>query len=332
MVIEKNAADEKEETEAKDNSEIENSVEETEVEGQALSPMQEREALAESIVNAPVEKSVDEDGAVGDGEEDIPPEPEATAEKVDETTLKMEKIVVDGKESEVLLSDIIDAGKRSLQKESAADSRLEEATRLLKAAQGKIPLPREEDEEKEEKVDPAQDDKSKRQARIKELTEAIQCGTEEEGEAAIEEIMGSMATQKQVSPDEIKNQVKEELRVEQINERLQASPENGGFGDLIKDQRLVDFANQAIDKALSEGKPYTWELCQEACQGVRDWVDSFKPEAAPQKDELQEKRERKRTSIDEVKSANLKKSKIEKDKPQTASEIIADMRKVRGQA
>ena len=67
----------------------------------------------------------DEPDTQEDSEEE---EPEHEPEEPKEQYVK---IVVDGEEREVPLSQIVDAGRRTLQKESAADRRLEEATRLL---------------------------------------------------------------------------------------------------------------------------------------------------------------------------------------------------------
>lgn len=305
--------DEKIETSEKVKDNIEAKDEEKD---EHLTPAQERESIISNI-----------------GEKKEPEEIEETTENIEETKPSKpdafesltEKIIVDGQEREVPLSDILDAGKRTLQKETAADSRLEEATRLLKEATQKTSLP----EKSDEKIE-TPDDKDASEIRIKELTEAIQYGDENEAAAALKEIMSDQP--QQFTMDEVKSQIKEELRVEQINERLKALPEDGGFGDLTEDPKLIALANQAIDKALADGSPYTWELCKKACQSVRIWVDSFKPEIQQPKDELQEKRERKK-SIDEVKGTNIKNIKITKEaRPQTTSEIVAEMRKIRGQA
>lgn len=290
-----------------------------------LSSAQEREALIEDIVAKPPEKVEEEEpvkNKVTTAEEKAEEKIEKPVKKEETET---EKIIVDGQEREVPLSDIYDAGKRALQKESAADSRLEEATRLLKEAKESTPLSEKKDEE--QTIEDAEAYKEK----IRELTEAIQYGEGDAGEKALQEII-EMGRQ-QTIPD-TKNlvaQIKEELRWDRINEKLHASPEDGGFADLEKDPRLLTLANQAIDAELTAGKPYTWELCKKACQDVRDWADKAAP-ADEVKDELQEKRERKK-AIDEAKSANLKNVKITKEsKPETASEIVAEMRKVRGQA
>jgi hypothetical protein len=293
-----------------------------------LSPTQEREALIENIIDAPDETEQTEEASVDaeTTEEIIDPETDTSIVEEPEEKTIMEKIVIDGQESEVPLSEIIDAGKRTFQKETAADKRLEEATRLLKEAQEKTLLPAKDEEEKE-----SIEDASERKQRIKELVEAIQYGDDEEAAAALEEVMQSTAQpQTDVSIDQIKNEIKEELRVEQINDKLLTPPEDGGFGDLAEDPKLIVLANQAIDAAMAKGERYTWELCREACQGVRDWVDSFKPKTEHPKDDLQERRERKK-ALDEVKSANLKNVKAKDPAPQTASQIVAEMRKVRGQ-
>jgi len=307
-----------------------------------LTPPEEREALIEKIVsdiepkdNTDPEASAREEEAeividADSGEEEVEAKEEEEAKLKEESETEeeeprpdlTEQIIVDGQKMEVPVSEIIDAGKRTLQKESAADKRLEEATRLLREAQEKTPLPEEKKDEEKSSVEDAKPEK------IKELTEAIQYGDEEEAAAAIEEIL-QIAQSQAISPEAIKNEIREELRIEQINEKLQAPPEEGGFGDLCEDPNLVAIANHAIENAMATGQPYTWKLCKKACQEVRDWVKSFQPE---QKDELAERRERKKAAVNEAKSANLKNNQNKKPEEQTASEIIAEMRKVRGQA
>jgi len=338
---------EQEEVEDKKLEEQEGQEQEETFEPRHQTPAQQREAMIDQIVanndrepEEPEEELEEGEKEPEEPEEEIeegevkePEEPEEELEEGEkEPELEKRKIIVDGQEQEVLLSEIVDAGIATLQKQAAADSRLEEAARLLREAQEVAQPP-----DTEEGVDTKEPQKDAKldSAKIRELTEAIQYGDEEEAGKALEEIISMRGREPETTippVGDIVTRVRDELRMERIMDQLHAPPEQGGFGDLAKDPKLIAIANWGINKAIQAGAPYTWETCRKACQDTRDWINSFKPEKPSAKNELQAKRERKKASIDEAKSAAVRDTKTTKEpKPQTTSEVIAEMRKARGQ-
>jgi hypothetical protein len=65
-------------------------------------------------------------------------EVEERQEEAKEPPIEEETLIVDGKEIKVTKDKIIEAGKRTLQKESAADRRLQEATEMLRLAEERL--------------------------------------------------------------------------------------------------------------------------------------------------------------------------------------------------
>ena len=113
----------------------------------------DRGAFLESLADKAMENRSEEMIPVEDEEVDetAVDEPEETGtdevvdEEVNEPEEQMIEVVVDGVAQKIPLSQVVDAGKRTLQKETAADKRLEEATRLLKEAKERQPSEKIED-------------------------------------------------------------------------------------------------------------------------------------------------------------------------------------------
>ncbi len=95
------------------------------------------------------------------------------------------EIIVSGKTVKVKQSQIIDAGRRALQKDSAADMKLEIASKLLREAEeraGKQPSPA------GDAQPPTQPSKAVQEKSDAELAELLQYGTKEQAASAIAEI------------------------------------------------------------------------------------------------------------------------------------------------
>jgi hypothetical protein len=282
-------------------------------------------------------------------EKELRDKKEITIEKEEEIIEKKEEIIekeeeailiVDGVETKVSLSKIIDAGKRTLQKETAADKRLEEATRILKEAK----------ETKETK-------KLSETDAIKEISEeslsklrrdyihASQYGTEDEMLAALiawETSIKTIGTKEtstipKISTEEVKKAIKEV----DLETRLNALPEDGGYSDLLSNPILRDQTKSLVDSLVINKKGSydsfdTYKQAGDAIRLIGNSIDSTytppKIEVIP-KDSFDDKRESKKT-ITNLKSASAKiisKTKKDDDKEESLSSIISEIKKARGQ-
>ena len=158
---------------------------------------------------------LEEDGTItpvsSEPEPDVPretPEPVKAAEAPPSTEAKLpsappaapeeeRELIVDGKRIRVPISKILDAGTRTLQKESAADMRLAAATELLRSAQERqqtvqtAPVAQQQ---------PSDDDAA--------LARSIQFGTEEEAKSAIAKIRNATPA---ITPQQIDAYVQQQL-------------------------------------------------------------------------------------------------------------------------
>jgi hypothetical protein len=279
---------------------------------------------------------------------------EETAETEEPTDDEKVKIVVDGEEREVPLSEIKDAGIRSLQKESAADKRLEEATKLLKEAQEvKTQPPEKEPDVEEEDVSTEPDELKDAEAELAKKRQAhrdaIQYGTDEEVEEAMIAYESALRTVNRIEagasrPDATQNNlsvddVADKLEERKVIKKFHLSPEEGGFKDLTDDPVLRNACLLKVDELLESGEPGTWETYEKAGNLVREkYVTGPQPpetdvETTDDKptstDNLETKLERKR-EIDNIPAANAKtESTLKPAEQKKPSEIVEEIRQSR---
>lgn len=238
-----------------------------------------------------------------------------------------EKLVIDGQEQEVPLSKILDAGKRALQKNLAADKRLEEATKLLRRAEevaSQVPPGK-----GTQTADPPKSDADKTQ--LRELLKAIRYGSDEEAEVAFEKAVGGAGSAKGPDVDEILTTVETRLAAKTILSQFSAAPEQGGFADIDGDEDLKMLAARKVDELIRAGKsPLDWSTYEEAGNYVRGKFG--KPTAStPPGNGLHQKAARK-TGIDNVQSAGGRVPKTptpDDDQPKSVSDVIRDMKRSR---
>jgi hypothetical protein len=296
------------------------------------------------------EEEAEEDTETTEEKTDKIEEPAETEEPTDEKV----KIVVDGEEREVPLSEIKDAGIRSLQKESAADKRLEEATKLLKEAQEvKTQPPEKEPDVEEEDVSTEPDELKDAEAELAKKRQAhrdaIQYGTDEEVEEAMIAYESALRTVNRIEagasrPDATQNNLSVDDVVDKLEERkvikkFHLSPEEGGFKDLTDDPVLRNACLLKVDELLESGEPGTWETYEKAGNLVREkYVTGPQPpetdvETTDDKptstDNLETKLERKR-EIDNIPAANAKtESTLKPAEQKKPSEIVEEIRQSR---
>lgn len=193
------------------------------------------------------------------------------------------KLKVDGQELDVELDKVIEAGKRTLQKETAADKRLEEATRILNEAKAQA-----ENLSKYRPSSPDVDETSQPslETDAATLADTIVNGDKDEVAKALQKVLGATAGRRmaedtpKMSQAEVYNMVRGALEVQNAMELFKAEPEKGGYGDLYADphlQKMVMDKEEAITKTTPT-LPATERLKQAATE-VRQWRDSLIPKS-----------------------------------------------------
>ena len=222
------------------------------------------------------------------------------------------KIKVDGEEREVPKDKILDAGIRAMQKESTADKRLEEATRLLREIEQKYAQPQEKPKEP-----PSQqwDDAT--------VAYALEHGNEEQKAYAISLLRGRGDTTQEDLQKVKQEAVKTVLDTVDFRDASQWFLSE--YKDIADDPYLIQLASIAEDKARANGDQRTRkELYKEIGDDLRKWKGGSVSQS------LEDKKEQK-SKIINLPSASVKKSTPAEAKPKTATDVIEEMRKARGQ-
>lgn len=267
-------------------------------------------------------------------EKAVEKKPEVTPEETKEEEKR--KIKVDGEEREVPLSKIMDAGIRAIQKESTADKRLEEATRLLKEASERAAQLPKGDAPKQPEEDTEHRDF------IKSTVTALQYGTEEEVEAAV------LALEKRISEKakagtpqiNIAEEVKTQLALSNIHAEISKpydpdKEDEGGLSDLLGNPILRQAVKDRVDKKIQQGmNGLDVSTYKEAAKEIRTefrTIFNVKPVNNPGEIVDKDKRvDRKR----QITSVNVAAGKVEAKPPEkklTPSEIVEKLAKDRGQ-
>lgn len=279
-------------------------------------------------------------------QKDLYPEVKEEPEEIEEPEVKTEiepekqeeekrKIKVDGEEREVPLSKILDAGIRAIQKESTADKRLEEATRLLREAA--------------EKAQPSSDVAAKQPEEdteyrefVKKTVDALQYGDDTQVEAAVKSLESRILEKAKSGAPQVN--IAEEVRVQLALSNIHAelakpyNPDNedsGGCPDLLGNPILRQAVKDRVDKKMQQGmNGLDVSTYKEAAKEIRSefrTIFNVKPVNKPGEIVDKEKRvERKR----QITSVNVAAGKVETkppDKKQTPSEIVEELAKKRGQ-
>jgi len=269
--------------------------------------------------------------------------PQAVTEDPEET------LVVDGEEQKVPLSKIVDAGRRTLQKESAADKKLEEATRLVKEAREIREVAEREAAEKvasESREDTPEEGVSHEQ--IVAALEATQMGDTEDGANIL---VQQLNKRRSVSPTtSVEEVVQQELyKREQQNTRewFYSPVEEGGFSDLVPkeqggtgDHMTYAAARAEIDRLVKEeNQPDTRATYKQAGLNVRNRFSVPTPVEEPeqedptkQSEEAKEKKTVRKRRLVSVKQAAGSPVTPDENEEEDTSTVILEMRKQRGLA
>ncbi len=252
----------------------------------------------------------------------------------------MVKQVIDGEERLVSVADL----NRDAQKHGAADKRLEEAARdrreaarLLAEAQASATtvLPTGNDTRQASKDSTTQaqvstDDEVK--GLRKELTDALFEGDAEKVLEALDKLgVGRpQMVPTQTDPSELAAQLAPVLR-QQLSAESALEKFASDYPDIVSDPHLDSMTAGFIQEQMKDGKSFT-EALEPAAKKTRDWLATktgTTNQTASTMDRTQ-KLERKE-GIDNVQSLNTKATTAE-EPVQSASDVIAEMRKSRGLA
>jgi len=238
-------------------------------------------------------------------ESEIKKEEEVREEKEDLVEIK-----VDGEIRKVEKDKILDAGIRALQKESTADKRLEEATRLLRQVDERLQQAKtvETPSQKEEKWDDST------------IAYALEHGDEEQRKYAIKQLR----VRDEATPIEtVEKRILDTMDFKEASSWFQNE-----YSDIVKDPYLFDLAAFSEDKARANGDTRSRkELYKEIGDNLRKWKGGV-----VQTQTMEQKQEKKSEKVVSLATASIKKAAPQEKPPKTTQDVIEEMRKRRGQA
>jgi hypothetical protein len=237
-----------------------------------------------------------------------PPQPEQQEQQETQQAVStpaddgLETIVIDGQERKVKRDQIIEAGRRTLQKESAADKRLEEAAETLR--------------------------------RVKAMESALLRGQPSSDAGGYEQMPSSDASngtarpQAAATPD-LGMLVDERLWLRDAEKAAQRFREE--FKDLADDpyaaRLVVQLENERLASVAQGGSPIAsgdpWQAYQQIGAKVREWLGKAKPTG--QVSVSEDKAERKRSTVT-VTGSTTSRPAPQPKKPETVAEQIEKMR------
>jgi len=249
----------------------------------------------------------------------------------DTTEDEMVTLIVDGVEKRVAMKDVLEAGRRSMQKESTADKRLREATNLLNEAKQLRGTPNQLPGSGPGVGAPPPETPPSFDAA--ELARALQYGSEEEAAAAVQKMahMGANATQMQnVSQDKLLPFIQDTIAYNDAVKMLERPAAEGGYGDLWSDptMRKLFIAKEQEVRAMcaqnNDPLPSYRELYSGIGDGLRTWRDGISPQ--PTTTTLSDKQNRKRSSdAPPVAGGRMSAPNRDASKPKSRKEVLAEM-------
>lgn len=216
----------------------------------------------------------------------------------------LETLLIDGRETRVKREQVLDAGKRTLQKEAAADRRLEEAAETLRRA------------------------KAYEQG-IMQRQPSSDAGNYQQ--ASSDPANGNGGYQATATPD-LGTLVDQRLWIHDANKAAQRFKEE--FKDLVDDPyaaRLVaKLEDERLRKAASEGSPLgdPWDAYKTHGEQIRSWLGKATPKGVVQVSA--DKAERKRDTVTVTGSSTTRPAPVAQ-KPLTVTEQVEKMRQQRQQ-
>lgn len=264
--------------------------------------------------------------------EDAPNQPEVrmepAVEPVAEAPAKV-RVKIDGEEMDVDAKDVEEfGGIKGYQIAKAAEKRLKEAAAVKEEATKAVAIAKqiieaEQNAQRQHQSRVQQDQLQQSQTEeAKALARAIQFGTEDEQAAAILKLRTPQA------PQIDQNQLQSVLEAK-LEQRFAAKTFLSEYGDVLKDPDVYQFAAMKETSLLQQqGNPGDWsKFYKDLGEGLR------KRFGVPAQQTMQERKEQKaeNANVINLPTASGKKPEVTEKKPPTVDEVIASMRKARGQ-
>lgn len=264
--------------------------------------------------------------------------PEKQDKKVDtkpDSEDDIEILKVDGVDTEVPKSKILEMGKRAIQKDMAADARLEKATKILSDAQETAEQLKASQPSSQDVDDTASFDNEA-------LAKTLVDGNVDEVAEAIGKIMGTgrqeeMATQAaEMQPDQVFNMVQSALQMKEAMDLFQNTPESGGYGDLYPDEtmRQMVFDKESELAKIDNPEPPV-ERLKQAAESVREWRNGIIKQSGGNVVDFGGRESKKAEAISTPNSAGGRMPENTDSQPKTEAdkrrETLAKMSRSRGQ-
>jgi len=256
--------------------------------------------------------------------EEVVEEPEVVAEEpVVEPVVEPKKytLKVDGEEIEVDEAAVIEAGRKTLQKESAADKRLEEASRIKKSVEDEAA--RIQQMIKDQQQPPAPSSDAQGDDLYGQVAQAIQYGSESEAKEALKNLVQQAATKGQP----------QELTLAQVQDFIEFRDATAWLNDEYKDVVADPILKGAFEKqeremrTAGDARPYR-EIYAEIGENLRGWL---KEKIPPQPPVAETKLERK-AKVVTIPSASARQVAPDQEPEPTPSQLVEGMRKARKQS
>ena len=233
---------------------------------------------------------------------------------IEEKETEVETLTIDGKKVEVEKSKVYETGKRALQKDLTADKRLEEATQLRNEAQTLLEDTKNQDAEQTEKVAA--------------IADKLQFGEKEEGPGAVQELI-DLTQGQQPDPKQIADEVTQRVNDQQeFKAAMQYVDEE--YSDVLSNDLFKREFRRRDQEARDDGDERTYkELYTAIAEDMRTEYKDLLPTQDP--GGLKDRAERAKASKTPS-SATAPAAKTQEEKPKSTVEIIAEMRKSRGQS
>lgn len=244
----------------------------------------------------------------------------------------MVRVKVDGVEQEVPVAEVV----ANYQRTSAAQARLNEATRVLEearrtaAAATQAPKP---PAQVEQPGGTEQTPTPSKPETVKEFVEALFEGDTDKAVEAFAKLGLNTAAPNGAALDleQVQAQLTPAIKQQLIDDSALERFEKAN-ADLAADPHLVSVTNGFIQEAVNGGTPYA-EALEAGAKRTRDWLASIgvaKPASEPAPGAHQPSKLERKASIDEVQALN-RTANTKQDAPVSASSVIAEMKKARGQ-